>query len=217
MIAENWFLMLPKQENYALARRLGVEGLLRSNLKERARRGGASYEQRHNGEVQIGFKYLGRELLVSFPQGTIETRNGQGPIPLREEILVLHYLETASGAPLAERWASFSEIPGGAFYHSVFLMRCKSPLVKFFGEDPEALLSVAREAGGEPLILGDIGVKIRAFPFVALALVLWRGDAEFPAEGSILFDASVNDYLPVEDTVILAESVVWKLIKAGQR
>lgn len=196
---------------------MAVEGLLHSDLRERAARGGARYEQGPDDEIQVGFRYLGRELLVSFPQGTVETRNGQGPIPLREEILVLHYLERASGVPLAEKWASFSEIPGAAFYHSVFLMRCKSPLVEFFGGDPEALLSVAKEVGGEPLNLGDMGVKIRAFPFVPLALVLWRGDAEFPAEGSILFDASVNEYLPVEDTVILAESVVWKLIKAGHR
>jgi hypothetical protein len=157
---------------------------------------------------------LGQELSVSFPQGTIETRNGQGPIPLREEIFILHYLEKASGTPLAGRWASFSEIPGGAFYNPVFLKRCKSPLIKFFGETPEALWSVAKEVGGEPLNLGDVGVKIQVFPLVLLALVLWRGDAEFPAEGSILFDASVNENLPAEDTVILAETVVWKLIKA---
>jgi hypothetical protein len=206
--------MLAKQENYALARRLVVESLLQSNLKERAARSGASYEQIRHGEVKVGIRYLGHELLVSFPQGTVETENGQGPIPLREEIFILHYLERASGAPLAKHWASFSEIPGGAFYHSVFLMRCKSPLVKSFGGDPRALLAVAREVQGEPLNLGDVGVKIQALPFVPLALVLWRGEAEFPAEGSILFDTSVNEYLPLEDIVILAETIVWKLIKA---
>jgi hypothetical protein len=87
-------------------------------------------------------------------------------------------------------------------------------LTKFFGEAPEALLSVAKEVDGEPLNVGDVGVKIQVFPSVPLALVLWRGDAEFPAEGSILFDATVSEYLPVEDIVILAETVVWKLIKA---
>jgi hypothetical protein len=96
-------------------------------------------------------------------------------------------------------------------------MRCQSPFVKFFGEEPENLLLVAKEFSGEALNLGDVGVKVQAFPFVPLALVLWRGDAEFPAEGSILFDASVSQYLPVEDTVIVAEAVVWKLIKAGHR
>ena len=209
--------MLPVQENYPLARRLAVEGLLRSNLEERATRGGASYERGRDGEVKVGFRYLGRELRVSFPQGTIVSQNGQAPIPLREEILILHYLERASGVPLAERWASFSEIPGGAFYHSVFLRRCKSPLLKFFGEEPENLLSVSEEFRGEPLNLADVGVRIQAFPFVPMALVLWRGDAEFPAEGNILFDASVSEYLPVEDTVILAETVVWKLVKAKRK
>ena len=50
-------------------------------------------------------------------------------------------------------------------------------------------------------------------PRVPLGLVLWRGDAEFPAEGKVLFDSSVSRYLPVEDIVVLAETVVWKLIK----
>jgi hypothetical protein len=209
--------MLPQQENYPLARSLAVEGLLRSNLTERAARGGASYEQGRNGEAKVGFRYLGRELRVSFPQGTVESQNGKAPIPLREEILILHYLGRASGVPLAGEWASFSEIPGGAFYHSVFLMRCKAPLVKFFGEDPEALLATAKEIGGEPLPLGDVAVKIQAFPRVPLALVLWRGDAEFSAEGSILFDTTVNEYLPVEDAVILAETVVWKMIRGKRR
>ena len=206
--------MLPQQENYPLARRLAVEGLCQTNLKERAARGGASFQQGRSGEEKVEFRYLGRELSVTFPGGTIATPNGLGPIPLREEILILHYLERASGVPLAGRWASFSEIPGGAFYHSVFLTRCKSPLIKFFGDEPESLLSIAGEVQGEPLNLGDVGVKIQAFPFVPLALVIWRGDAEFPAEGTILFDASVSKYLPVEDTVILAETVVWKLIRA---
>ena len=70
---------------------------------------------------------------------------------------------------------------------------------------------------GRPLDFGDVGVRIQAFPFIPLALILWRGDAEFPAEGKLLFDDSVKEYLPVEDIVILAETVVWKLIKTGQR
>ena len=197
-----------------MARQLAVESLSQSNLRERAARGGGCYERGLGGEARIELRYLGCDLLLSFPPGTIGSQNGQGQISLREEILILHYLEKASGAPLAERWISFSEIPGGVFYHPVFLMRCKSPLIKFFGEEPEALMSVAKEVKGEPLALGDVGVKIQAFPLVPLALILWRRDAEFPAEGGLLFDASVNEYLPVEDIVTLAEAIVWKLIKA---
>jgi Domain of unknown function (DUF3786) len=210
--------MLPKQENLPLARRLSVQALLRADLAERAVRSGSRLEIAPQGQKKIGLRYLGRELFLSFPQETIEPSNGSDPVSLREEILILHYLEKAAGTPLTGKWISFAEIPGGTFYHPVFLQRCKAPLVKYFGESPESLLSVAvDEVRGEPWSMGDAGVKIQAFPFVALGLVLWKGDTEFPPDGNVLFDSSITGYLPAEDVVILAETVVWKLIKAGAR
>ncbi len=158
-------------------------------------------------------RYLGRDILLSLPDGRLVTAQGAEPLPLREEILVLHYIEKAKGTPVAGRWISFSEIPGGNVYHPVFLKRCRDPLIKFAGESPEALLPAAAEMGTEPLGTGDVGLKMNPLPCVPLGIVLWRGDEDFPADGNVLLDASVNDYLPLEDTVILAETVVWKLIK----
>lgn len=205
--------MLPQQENYQLARQMAVEGLKNSDLQERAAKSGGRYESGSSGEARIRLEYLGNEFVVSFPPGSIEAGKGQKPLSLREEILVLHYLAKATGALPTGRWISFIEIPGGTFYHPVFLQRCQSPLVRSFGPDPEALITGAEPMGGGSLDLGDVGAKIQAFPFIPLALILWRGDAEFPAEGKLLFDDSITEYLPVEDIVILAETVVWKLIK----
>ena len=206
--------MLPKQENLPLARQLSVQALLRADLAERAARSGSHLEIAPQGQKRIALRYLGREVFLSFPGERIETSNGRDPVSLREEILILHYLEKARGNPLTGKWISFAEIPGGTFYHPVFLKRCKAPLVKFFGESPEGLLSAAvDEVRGEPWSMGDVGVKIQAFPFVALGLVLWKGDTEFPPDGNVLFDSSITGYLPAEDIVILAETVVWKLIK----
>jgi len=206
--------MLPEQNNLPLARQLSVQALLRADLAERATRSGSRLEITPPDQKRIGLRYLGRDLLLSFPQETIEPSNGGGPISLREEILILHYLEKARGNPLTGEWISFAEIPGGTFYHPVFLKRCRTPLVKYFGEIPDSLLfSAIDEVRGEPWSMGDVGVKIQAFPFVALGLVLWKGDAEFPPDGNVLFDSSITGYLPVEDIVILAETVVWKLIK----
>ena len=205
--------MLPKQDNLPLARRMAVEGLLKSDPAERAARGGGRFEPGEDGKSRVAVRYLGREVWLSLPGGTLETSDG-GPLSLREEILILHYLEKASGIPPTGNWISFAEIPGGAFYHPVFLQRSKAPLVKCFGEEPQRLMALAaEEVRGESLALGDAGVKIPVFPRVALGMVLWKGDAEFPPEGNVLFDSSVTGYLPVEDIVILAETVVWKLIK----
>ncbi len=209
--------MLPKQENLPLARQMAVEGILKSGPGERAARSGGRFELGMDGEGRILLPYLGRGLSLSVSRGAIELRNGGEPLSLREEILVLHYLERASGIPATGQWVSFAEIPGGSFYHPVFLQRSKAPLVKFFGEDPRKLLALAaEEVRGESWDMGDTGVKIDAFPRVSLGLVLWRGDEEFPPEGNVLFDSSVTGYLPVEDIVILAETVVWKLIKKSQ-
>jgi len=209
--------MLPPQENYHLARQLAVEALLKSDLQQRAALSGGRLEPGPGREVRMRLRYLGRDLLLCFPRGTIDAEEGQELIPLREQILILHYLERASETSVAGRWISFCEVPGGIFYHPVFLKRCKSPLVKFFSDGPENLESVAAEMGGEPLDFGDEGAKIQVLPFVPLGLIVWRGDGEFPAEGNLLFDASVGEYLSVEDIVTLAETVVWKLIKGGRK
>jgi hypothetical protein len=205
--------MLPTQDNLSLARRMAVEGLLNSDPAERAARGGGQFEAGEGGKSRIGVRYLGREIWLSLPGGTMEIPDG-GRLSLREEILILHYLERASGIPPTGKWISFAEIPGAAFYHPVFLQRSKAPLVKFFGEELQKLLVLAAgEMGGESLTLGDAGVRIPVFPRVPLGMVLWRGDEEFPPDGNLLFDSSITGYLPVEDIVILAETVVWKLIK----
>jgi len=210
--------MLPKQENLSLAREMAVQALWKSDLAERAARSGSLFEIAPEGERRIGLRYLSREFWLSFPRGTVEPANGRGPLSLREEVLILHYLEKAPGIPEKERWVSFSEVPGGSVYHPVFQQRCKVPLVKYFGEDPGRLLSVAAdEGGGEPWDFGDAGIRVRAFLRVSLGLVLWKGDAEFPPEGNVLFRPSIGGYLSVEDIVVLAETVVWKIIKAGAR
>jgi hypothetical protein len=42
---------------------------------------------------------------------------------------------------------------------------------------------------------------------------LWKGDEEFPAEGSFLFDGSIPDYLSIEDINILCQTIAWRLVK----
>jgi hypothetical protein len=204
--------MLAKQENYQLARQLAVENLRRSNLSDRALHSGGRYRREKGNEEQIGLTYLGRDLFFSFPGGILTASPGE-PISLREEIFLLHYLESASGAPLTGEWISFSEIPGGSFYYPVFAKRCQSVLVKTFGQNLAKLHSLIASGEAEHLDLGDVGVRMWVLPRIPLGLLVWREDEEFHAEGKVLFDSSVSQYLPVEDIVVLAETVVWKLVK----
>jgi hypothetical protein len=210
--------MLSKQNNYPLARQMAISDLLHANLAERAAKSGGSLKVSPEGEACLRLAYLGQEVRLFFPQGTIEIDHGQNSLSLREEILILHYLRKAKGVLPTGDWISFAEIPGAKMYYPVFQQRCQAPLTKYFGNIPEVLPALAAETvQGKPWDLGDCGVRIQALPHVALGLAIWRGDGEFPAEGLALFDASVSASLPIEDAVILAETVVWKLVKARSR
>lgn len=161
--------------------------------------------------------YLGEEYRVYFPSGAVEKADGTGPVPPAEQIPLLHYLTTASGTPLGGRQISFKELWGGQIYIDPFNRRALAPMLKAFGASPSLLLEAARLLGGKEAGQGDVAATITVLPRVPVTLVIWGGDEEFPPSGTILFDATANEYLPTEDLVYITAACVYRLmkIKAG--
>jgi hypothetical protein len=139
--------------------------------------------------------------------------DGGGEIPIRDGILILHYLAQAKGTPLANEVIAYKQLPEGSNYFPTFYKRAIKPLVDHFGQQPHRLIDVAGRLGGYKVDYGDVAVKINAFKLVPITLVLWQGDEEFPPTGSILFDVTVSDYLSTEDINVLCERIAWKLFK----
>jgi hypothetical protein len=158
----------------------------------------------------VGF--LGTRHTVTFPAGEVRTASGEA-VPLIREVLILHYLTGASGLPVQNRWIAFRELPDGAIYVGPFQARAVQPLVRYFGPAPEKLIPAAEALGGFPVAMGDAGAVVPAFPLVPVAVILWRGDEEFPAAGNILFDGSAPTHMSAEDYVVLASLVVGELRK----
>ncbi len=171
---------------------------------------GQSYTVSPQGEVTLSSKATGPQ---DQPGSNLEhrTSNLVDEVPLTVKILILHYLATAEGVPVQQKPISFKELPGGAIYIGPFTNRAIRPLVSVFGDNPAELLEVGRELGGTKTDLGDVSVRIDAFPHVPVTLVLWQGDEEFPPSGNILFDVSASHYLPTEDYAVLASLVVYEL------
>jgi hypothetical protein len=91
-------------------------------------------------------------------------------------------------------------------------------MVQVFGGEPEVLIKLATEAyGAVPSDQGDISVKIMALPRVPVALILWKGDEEFPPEGNILFDRSISHILSAEDIAWLAGMIIYPLIGMARK
>jgi hypothetical protein len=117
----------------------------------------------------------------------------------------------AGGRLPGDEWIAFKELPDGRLYDSTFYRRTVKLLLKKFGDSPAKLIAAAAKIGGIPVKMGDAAVTVQAFPKVAVTWVLWRGDDEFPAEGSVLLDRGVPDYLPTEDIVVLCQTIALKL------
>jgi len=164
-------------------------------------------------QQKIAIEYLNRLYRITMPNVEVLLADSREEISIRDKVLILHYLLSAKGTPITNRLIAFKELPGGGNYFRTFSKRAIEPLVEHFGEKPHALIDIAGKLGGHTVDLGDIAVSINTFSRVPVTIVLWQGDEEFPAQGDILFDAAVSDYLTTYDVTVLCESIIWKLVK----
>jgi hypothetical protein len=202
----------PEKQEYGsrLALRLARERLAAiPDIEEQCLKTDARYLP---GDKGVAIGYLGQTCIVSLEDGTVAPESG-GALPVREQILVLHYFTQARGTPLTGRPVTYQELIDGVNYFPVFTKRAIQPLVAHFGSEPDNLLRIAGTLGGQSVDFGDVAVRVPVFPRVPLIFVLWRGDEEFLPEGSIMFDSTVSDYLTNDDIHTMCETLVWKMVK----
>ena len=168
------------------------------------------------GADRISVRCLGRDYLITYPDGEVTTAAGE-PVDEHLAILLLLYLTEAGGRLLEGRWIAFEQISGGAGYIGSFRGRVVGPLLRTFGQRPEAMREAAAELDGASLDMGDAAVSLAALPRVPIAFVVWRGDDEFAPSASVVFDASIEGYLDAEAVTVLAELATRRMIEAAER
>jgi len=197
---------------YELAYKLAAERLTKiEDIEQQCDKAGAQYQVR-DGKKVITLTYLNQTYAVTLPDINVSLAESDEGVPIRDRILILHYLGRAKGTPGSDKLITYKELPEGNVYSPTFLKRTVNQLLKYFDKEPYLLVDVARRLGGHQVTQGDVGVTINAFSRVPITLVLWRGDDEFGPDGSILFDANISDYLSTEDITVLCETITWKLI-----
>jgi hypothetical protein len=164
---------------------------------------------------RLALRCLGQDYVIGYPAGDVRTAAG-APVDEHLAILLLLYLTQAQGRLVEGRWIAFEQISGGAGYVASFRGRVVAPLLRTFGQRPEALLTAAAGLDGSALDMGDAAVALAALPRVPIAFVLWCGDDEFTPSGSVVFDASVAGYLDAEAVTVLAETATRRMIEAAE-
>ncbi|MFZ7127574.1 MAG: DUF3786 domain-containing protein [Desulfobacterales bacterium] len=200
---------MARVDDYQEARRMAVDLLAADSLDAICERSGVG----RDGAASIRVLFLDRRYQVGYPDFQFRDVDDPGrEIPLQEQVLILHYLTGEGVRAISGQWIAYREIPGATFYYGAFVKRAIDPLKKAFGDRLEDFSAAVEKMGGRAIDAGDAGAEISALPRVPVQLVLHRGDAEFPAEAGILFDASVDRYLSPEDAAWLAGMVVYRLI-----
>ena len=208
---------MPRIDDYQQALKLVRERLSGEDPEKIAEFSGANLLQDSRGDRFLSLNFLNQEITVSWPDLVVSSKQTEGDLPIQQQVLLLHYLlgtVSGRGPRVTGEWIAFQDIPDGRFYLDAFLKRAKVPLVSAFGAQPEHLVDLAVKAyGASPFDHGDFSVLVKALPLIHVALILWRGDEEFPPEGNVLFDQNISRILSAEDIAWLAGMIVYPLIE----
>lgn len=214
---ERWGVTLSKTDTL-----LSFIRQARAELKEAdpvvlAARSGAQHKRLDKERGELRLTLWGQGYLVIYPDFIAYEEESGEISSLWRQALFLHYLRTADGKPLADRWVSLREIEGGEFYHRASQGYSGDRLANHFGNDVEAFRLAAERAGGERRELGDAAYSFLALPRVPLVVVYWQGHEEFSPTAQVLFDASAGHYLPVDLLSLLGSELCDRIIKDDPR
>ena len=211
---------MPRIDDYNKAVELGRLDLAGKDPKRVADQSGALFKTGLEGGPALTLDFLNREVIIKWPDLDLSFGESGDEVPVQEQVLLLHYLNGSVNVRQPGKWIAYQEVPDGRFYLDAFLRRAKNPMVQVFGNEPELLTKVTAQVyGASPSDQGDVSVIIQALPKVPVALILWRGDEEFPPEGTILFDESISRIFSAEDIAWLAGMIIYPIIgiaKSGQ-
>lgn len=200
------------KQSFELALNLAIKKLSSMKAEEICRNSGAS----RIDDDHVLIQYLNRPYQVTISTGDVLLKDKDEEVPVKDQILILHYLTKASGAPFTNKLITYGQIEGGKFYSPVFVQRNLDPILKCFGHRPELLLEVALKLGAQRSTYGDASVAVDAFPMARIYFIIWKGDDEVPHGGNILFDGNIRHYLASEDVCVLTEILVWKFVNLAK-
>ncbi|MBN2137152.1 MAG: DUF3786 domain-containing protein [Sedimentisphaerales bacterium] len=154
-----------------------------------------------NDPERLQLPMLDTEYIVSLAANDIlvlRDNTPSRPAGFIEQLCILAYLLGAKDIPLANKLVKAESLPGGQFFFRGPHSLPTDKLEKAFGETPERLFTACKRFNAENCEFGDTSVRLYALPRIPFTLVIWRGDQDFPARASILFDQTASMQLPLD-------------------
>ncbi|NNL77535.1 MAG: DUF3786 domain-containing protein [Desulfobacterales bacterium] len=120
------------------------------------------------------------------------------------ELVVVHYLLNVKEIyPIDLDIVGVKDLKEGHFFQGPHALKT-DPLLKRYGNDLRGFELAAEYLEGSARDMADAAYRLLPFPRVPLYFLLWKGDTEFNAQMSVLFDRSIEK--------ILAADAIWALV-----
>lgn len=207
---------LKRQKTYKAVFAAACANLLNGpDIVEKLYRAGLRSEG-EGDSLKILVPFFDEQITISLPSFTFTSARGTN-ITLVARIIILHYINTASGVPLGGEKVAYGDIPACMHYDPIFERRVLRPLVRAFGYDKYTFMDAGRSLDAKDEEFGDASFTLFAFPKVPITFIIWEGDEEFTPRAKTLFDPSITGYLPLEDIVVIAKLASGRILKAAMK
>ncbi|MEW6101028.1 MAG: DUF3786 domain-containing protein [Candidatus Omnitrophota bacterium] len=161
----------------------------------------------------LSARFLADEYSLDLKERKVLSLSCNVPAKDFTSILILHYLiQELKGLPaITNEWLTFRELSGIEGYYPAFRKRAIEPIIRKYGEHPEAILSVLERLPAKRIYEPDVSIVIEAFIGVPVLIKLMHKDEEFGPDANLFFDKSVTRIFCTEDIVVLAGLVAGSL------
>jgi len=206
---------LKKQKTYKTVYEIARDTLINSDYTRQCAQAGLKCIE-GAGSTTIEVPYFDEIISLYIPRFLFESSKNTN-ITLVTRIILLHYINNASGIPFSGEKVAYGDIPSCMHYEPVFAKRVLKPLQNAFGHDKYAFLEAGTALGGKEEEYGDASFTLFAFSKVPITFILWEGDEEFPPSAKALFDPSITSYLPLEDIVVISKLAASRILKTAHK
>jgi len=163
------------------------------------------FESDSSGHLR--FHFLNEDIMVDLSDRCLKRLEGdrwsKTDDPLIELVTVLYLINVTGLYPMDKDIVGVKDLKEAHFFQGPHALKTE-PLVRRYGTDLNGFNQIAEYLEGEPRDMADTAYRLLPFPRVPLYYLLWKGDAEFEPQVTVLLDRSIEN--------VLAADAIWALI-----
>ena len=129
----------------------------------------------------------------------------------KDRILFVRYLLEGRKTDSYSGFTTYRLLPWGDVYDRQFTARCVNRLAGTYGTRAQIFASCAEKLGAKKVQSSGLAYEFPFMPGLAVQMILWEGDEDFPASAQILFSDNFPEAFSAEDRVVVCEYILGKL------